>query len=141
MKFQDEISSKSFTVYCHDLVSGTVYIWFFSLIYSLFMYLLTLKTSSRQKLRILKSEQMDHQANLKLSSFLHMLESHYLKSLIINLLGITQLPVTAKELWIAFEILQSNTQQMHCLQEKILLKIKIHCLMLLATKPKFTSLQ
>ena len=45
----------------------------------------------------MRSGQVDPQANLKIRSFLHMLESPYLKSLISNLLGITQLPLMAKE--------------------------------------------
>ena len=101
-----------------------------------FMYLITLRISSRQRLRILRSEQMDLdlQANLKISSALHMLKSHNFKSLISNLLEITQLPFTTKELWIGRATDDLVSMQM------LLLKIQIHYLMLPATKLKFTSM-
>ena len=61
------------------------------------MYLITFRASSRQKFRILRSGQMDPQANLKINPFLRMVKSYYLISLISNLLGITQLPVTERD--------------------------------------------
>ena len=104
-----------------------------------FMYLITSRTSSRQKLRILRSGQMDPQANLK-------------KKFLFAYVGITSHIFDFKFTWNysatshgkravdgnGVTVKRLATDALVTMQ-MLFLKMQIRCLMLSAAKLKFTS--